>query len=397
MVETYNIPLKMRQEAFDFWHVIMLQAKDAFNACAKYLQDNRLPLSIKVVHNEVYDWMRKDFDKLPAQSIIKIYKDVISSFRSIKKNKHAKAKTPERKNLVMRLDKRLYTSLRLEGIVISTGTAHKRELVPFNLFPRAEFMLKEYMTHDPTLFERDGVMYLSIPFEVPEKPTQNDNCIGVDLGMRQFFVTSEGKSFKDSKYLEKRRKVRYLKDRLKAKKTKSAKRHLKKLKRKEHNMSKDMCYRATDKLLKSTDASFLVFEDLTKIKQNTSKNEGGYKRKKHNSAMSQVPYYLFRMIVAYKAQLVGKQVETVSPVNTSKKDSRTGKLDGVRNGRRYVCSDGVVLDADWNAALNIGKRAKHPISSSVPYDGALTPLMGRPQSTGQSFVPNTGTYKPLNL
>ena len=379
MIITYNIPLMMNNDAFSYWHNQLEQAKMAFNECATYLHNSSLPLSIKTVHNNVYDWMRNKYNDLSAQSVIKIYKDVISSFKSIKCNKQFNAEIPQRKQLVMRLDKRLYSSLRLDGITIPTGQPYKRELVPFNLFPKAEFMLKNYIAHDPTIFERNGVMFLSVPFEVPEKPTQNDACIGVDLGMRQLFVTSEGKAFKDTKYLEKRRKVRYLKSKLKSVGTKSAKRHLKKIKKKERNISKDMCYRASKALIDSTEASIIVFEDLSKIKKNTSRTEEGHKRKRHNNAQSQVPYYLFRMIVTYKAQLSGKEVETVSAMYTSQIDCRTNKRDGKRQGRRYVCSDGTILDADWNAAINIGLRSKHPILSSIPYEGGIKPIVGRVQ------------------
>ena len=377
MIITYNIPLNMSTDAFSYWHNQLEEAKLAFDECAEYLHANSIPLSIKLVHDNVYDWMRNKYNNLSAQSVIKIYKDVISAFKAIKSNKHYNAEIPQRKQLVMRLDKRLYTSLRLDGITIPTGQPYKRELVPFILFPQAEFMLKNYIAHDPTIFERNNTMFLSVPFEVPEKPMQNDVCIGVDLGMRQLFVTSEGKSFRDAKYLSNRRKVRHLKDKLKSTNTKSSKKHLKKLKRSERNMSKDMCYRASKELINSTNASIIVFEDLSKIKKNTSKTEEGYKRKRHNNAQSQVPYYLFRQIVTYKAQLAGKQVETVSAMYTSQIDSRTNKRDGERRGRRYICSDGTILDADWNAAINIGLRSKHPILSSVPYEGAVKPIMGR--------------------
>jgi IS605 OrfB family transposase len=120
-------------------------------------------------------------------------------------------------------------------------------------------------------------------------------------------------------------------------------------------------------------------EDLTKIKTKTSKTKEGFKRTKHNNAISQIPFFLFKERLTNKAQLVGKRVETVSPAYTSQTDSRTNKRDGIRQGCRYYCSDGVVLDADYNAAVNIALRANHPLSSSEP------PLSGRVLSTTQSL------------
>ena len=91
--------------------------------------------------------------------------------------------------------------------------------------------------------------------------------------------------------------------------------------------------------------------------------------------ISQVPFYMFKSILSYKAQLIGKRVETVSPVYTSQTDCTTGKRDGIRKGCRYYSSQGYVLDADWNAAVNIANR-KHPTPFKLPIDGKLN-FVGR--------------------
>ena len=254
----------------------------------------------------------------------------------------------------------------------------------FITYPQVEKMFNFYVPKDPLLFIRDSRVFLSVPFEALEQPITNDISIGVDMGVKRLFVTSEGNAFKDTQYLSERRKVRYLKSKLQEKKSKSAKRHLKKLRRRERHLSNDMCHRATNALLNSTDASIIVLEDLSKIKQSTSKTKEGYKRKKHNNMLSQVPFYQFKEMLTYKAQLRGKRVETVSPTYTSQTDSRSNKRDGIRQGCRYICSDGIVLDADWNASVNIAKRGNHPTSIVLPIDGGLTTLVGREQSTSQS-------------
>ena len=123
---------------------------------------------------------------------------------------------------------------------------------------------------------------------------------------------------------------------------------------------------------------------LTKIKKNTSRTSEGFKRVKHNNALSQVPFYEFKRILTYTAPLSGKQVETVSPMYTSQMDCRTNNRDGERRGRRYICADGVVFDSDWNASINIGQRSNHPVSSSLPIEGQLVILTGRELSTSLS-------------
>jgi IS605 OrfB family transposase len=210
--------------------------------------------------------------------------------------------------------------------------------------------------------------------------------------MRRLFVTSDGMAFRDKIYLRKRRQVRYMKRCLQSKGTKSAKQRLKKKARKENHMCKDMCYRAIKALLNSTDAPVLVMEDLKQIKQNTSrrkKKDGseGMKRKKHNNAFHQVPIRMFRELLTYKAQLARRRVETVEPAYTSQTDSRTGQCDGIRKGCRYHCADGLVLDADWNAAVNIARKSSRPVSNQLPVDGGIRFLSGRPHVSR----PNVGT------
>ena len=152
-----------------------------------------------------------------------------------------------------------------------------------------------------------------------------------------------------------------------------------------------MCHRATNALLRSTDASIIVLEDLTKIKKKTSKTKDGYKRIKHNNMLGQVPFYLFKKILTYKATLVGKQVVSVSPMYTSQTDCRSNKRDGKRLGCRYYCSDGVVFDADYNASVNIAQKSNHPLSNVLPIDGTLIFLNGRELSTSQS----SGTFSSM--
>ena len=365
----------MSKETKLHWLNLLVQSRDAFNFCAKIAIEEKIPYNIKMFHNTMYNRIREKFPLIPAQGAIKIYKEVLSAVRSIKSNKHKNPQTPQRKNLSLHLDKRMYSRLSSEGIALSTATNGKREFCTFMLYNKVKELFASYTFADPLIFAKNDRLFLSVPFEVPSAPCADETSIGVDMGMKRLFVTSEGNAYIDKSYLAKRRKLRYLKRCLQSKGTKSAKRHLCKLRVKERNLSKDMIERSTTALLQSTKASIIVLEDLKKLKRNTSKSKEGHKRKRHNNAISQVPFYRFKEVLTHKAQLVGKRVETVSPYNTSKIDSRTNKLDGKRQGCRYYCSDGVVLDADWNASVNIAKRGNHPYMEILPQDGRIKHLI----------------------
>ena len=73
----------------------------------------------------------------------------------------------------------------------------------------------------------------------------------------------------------------------------------------------------------------------------------------------------------------GSAVVLVNPAYTSQIDSRTGCLDGKRQGDRFYCSDGVVLQADQNAARNVLARLSDPeIERFMPYRAGEGDLAG---------------------
>lgn len=380
-IKTYNIKITGDNDLTQYWITLLETTKEAYNYCANMIKENNIPLSLVSIHNNCYNTLRQNFNTLPSQTIIRIQKEVLAAYKSKKSNKQ-NGSHPQKHNLSMTLDKRLYSNFTSEGISVVSDIQNKRKRFTFKLYPKISEMFQSASAKDPLIFVRNNELYLSIPFEVQHRMLNNDNCIGVDMGVKRLFTTSEGNAFKDKTYLKNRRKIRYLKRILQSKKTNSAKRHLKSLRKREHHLSKDMCHRACNTLLSSTNASYIILEDLTKIKKSTSKSASGYKRTRHNNMLSQVPFYMFKDILTYKATLAGKQVVSVSPQYTSQTDCRSNKRDGNRVGCRYYCSDGVVFDADWNASVNIAQKSNHPLSNDcLPLDGKLHILNGREMST----------------
>lgn len=384
---TYNAEMVFpSDECRSHFMELLEQTRNAYNECAKIIYDSGIPLDIKSVHNAVYSHIRNGYPKLTSNAVIAIYRDVMGAIRSIKSNKHEDAKIPEKTHLNHKLNRYLYNRLTAEGIWLTTNTKRIRSHITFKTYPRLQDMFQRYVPGDPTIFLRNGKFYMSIPFKGQESPLKNDTCIGVDMGERRFAITSDGLMLNDKEYNARRRKIRYLKRCLQKKGTKSASRHKRKLSRKEQNQSTDMCNHIANAIIASTTASIIVIEDLSNIKKKTSKSNEGFKKKSHNRRISQIPFYKFKQILSYKALLNGKRVETVSPFMTSQTDCTTGKKDGVRKNRRFYCKNGTVLDADWNAAINIARKSKHPSSFKTPLDGALRTWKAGCKSTTQSYI-----------
>jgi len=329
--------------------------KFVFNFASKE-QFSESKIVPKILHSKVYNNIRKQYPKITSQVIIRSLNECISSYRSVKSNKHKIKKPIEKKNLSMRLDKRLYSIPNKSSIRITT--ANKRQTFEFTIYPRLKELLEKYSYQDPLIYEDNVNIYISLSFENKHPQLKPKLAMGVDLGIRRSAATSEGKLIIDKSFNERKRRLRHQKDILKSKGTKSARRKLRySLKRKEHNQNKNQTHLITNSILK-TKADIIVLENLKGIKAKKNK----YQNKR---SISQVPMFELRRIITYKAQNQGKTVLLVCPYNTSKTDSVTGKVEGERRGCRFYSKvNGLIYDADINAAINIAKLSKHPISQT---------------------------------
>jgi IS605 OrfB family transposase len=186
-------------------------------------------------------------------------------------------------------------------------------------------------------------------------------CLGVDLGIRRVAALSDGRLLIDRKFNSDKRKLRFIKRKLQSNGSKSAKRHLKKLRRKERNKNKNQTHLIANFIL-NTKCNIIALECLKGIKTKKHKNQ-------NKNAISQIPLYELRRVIEYKAINMGKHICLVSPTYTSQIDSVTGIREGERRGCRFYAKNGLVYDADINAAINIARRSKHPISQGNLLDG----------------------------
>ena len=382
---TYNTQLYVTPEIFDFWKNILTQQHDCVNYTVKYILENNLELKIKPVHHELYYISRKIFPKLSSQMVTKCEQEAISLIKTIRsqaKTLHQEIPTEITKTKYsLRLDKCLYSKLSEGSIKLISNTPNHRDQLNFYVYPKLHEIFSRYKTSDPLIFIREDKLYLAVSFDIPEPTIKNDKVLGIDLGCKRLVTTSNGQIIDNKKAKARKRQIRYLKRILKSKKRYQ---HLKKLSRKERNFNKNYTHWITNQILKLPEATY-VLEDLTNIKKSTSKTKDGHKRTSHNNRLSQVPFYLLKYILTYKAQTCGKQVVTVSPAYTSQIDCISHKKDGIRSGCRYYSKSGLIYDADWNAAINIKNRFEHPISKEMVVK-PLHYLIGRVSSITQMFT-----------
>jgi len=226
------------------------------------------------------------------------------------------------------------------------------------VYPRLKELLEKYPYQDPLIYEDHGNICIAFSFENKQEKIKQRLALGVDLGIRRSAAMSDGRLIIDRKFNGQKRKLRHLKDKLKSKGTKSSRRKLRySLRNKERNKNKNQTHLISNIVL-NTNADTICLENLKSIKRKKNKYQN-----KHS--ISQVPLYELRRVITYKAENMGKTITLVSPSYTSRRDNVSGQIEGERRGCRFYSKNGMIYDADINAAINIGKAAKLPVSQTT--------------------------------
>lgn len=359
---TYVTRLIAPKEDLDSLRKLLEYERDVFNM-ASVEQFKQKKRSIVLLHSQVYHKIRNARPEIPAQVVIRGEHACLSAYRAARTNRHRISAPHVKRRLSIRLDCRLYRVP--DPISIRVTTANGRKTFGLAIYPRLQSMLDSGKYQDPLVFEREGDLFIALTFDIaPTTLGSAKLAIGVDLGCRVTAATSDGRLIVDRQFAKEKRRLRYLKRQLQSARdqgSKSAKRHLKKLRRKEADKNRNQTHHVANAILK-TEADTIVLENLKSIK--VKKHRGQNKNR-----ISQVPLYELRRIITYKAENMGKHVLLVCPAYTSQTDCLTGKRDGERRGRRYYAKSGLVYDSDINAAVNIAKLSKLPVSQGNLLDG----------------------------
>ncbi|AHJ30830.1 transposase [Nodularia spumigena CS-584] len=183
------------------------------------------------------------------------------------------------------------------------------------------------------------------------KPT--GNTIGLDVGLKEFYTDSEGKTAPNPRFLRQGEKVLKRSQRRVSQKVKGSKnrgkarqllgkRHLKiSRQRKDHAVKLARC------VVQSND--LVAYEDL-RIK-NLVKNHGLAK------SINDASWYQFRVWIEYFAKVFKRVTVAVNPQYTSQECSSCGAVvKKSLSTRTHICQCGCVMDRDENAARNILSR-----------------------------------------
>jgi len=189
--------------------------------------------------------------------------------------------------------------------------------------------------------------------EIEELP-RNNNAIGIDLGLKDFLVTSDGEIVENHRILNKyERKLVKLQRQL-AKKQKGSNRYKKqalkiaKLHEKIRNTRTDFLHKLSSRIIKEN--QLIISEDLNV--------KGMVQNHRLAKAINDVSWSKFARMIEYKANWYGR---TYHKINRFYASSQTCNVCGYKNVdtkdlnvRKWVCPEcGTKHDRDNNAAINI--------------------------------------------
>ena len=204
---------------------------------------------------------------------------------------------------------------------------------------------------------KSGNFFLSILIELPNeevvKFNLTDEHVGIDLGVKDFVITSDGEIFENKHfYKSQEQKIAKLQRQLSKKQKGSNNRNkvrirLAKAFEKLNYQKENYIHSVVNELLKCYDVIFM--EDLNV--------KGMLKNNKLAKAIQEVGFYKFKSILVDKAFNNGKQIVFVDRFYPSSKTCSVcgyKKHDLKLNDREWICPQcGKHHDRDINAAMNI--------------------------------------------
>jgi putative transposase len=290
---------------------------------------------------------------------------VASAYAAAKSNKRpaARAFIFRRKRALFLIGKRGRDASFSKCKKLSISTIEGRKKIGFKI---PEAFQKDFFnasTFDSLNICSNGKGSLCITFEVKEPKAIIP--VGIDLGIRNALVASTKKKtlvISGNELSQKRKRIRKTKSRIQSRKsskkelgkdTRSVRRVLKSLSKKQRNKTKTFCKEAASKLCKWVPKdAVLVFENL-RIKRSSKKE---HIRKGTRRKLNAFCYDLMIQSVQNRAERDGLAIAFVNPSYTSQICNQCGLL-GSRIGSKFSCPSCSHHDcADRNASLNILSR-----------------------------------------
>ncbi|HBJ76111.1 MAG TPA: transposase [Syntrophaceae bacterium] len=313
------------------------------------------------LHNKTYSATR---EYLPSQLAVSARMKATETIKTVKARikKKQKATCPQAKQSSIRYDARSY-NVWFDRNELSLLTIEGRIRISVSV---PEYF-KQYLTWkrcSAELFIRKNKVFLNIVFSKDiSDPESSGKVVGIDRGIKKIAVTSKNQFFGGGQIKKVSKRYEKIRSALQSRGSKSAKRHLQKISKKENRFRTDANHVIAKRIVESLDSGdIIVLEKLTGIRQNVRL------RKKQRKDLHKWNFFQFEQFLAYKANARGIGIEHVDARYTSQKCSAPSCGYISRSNRQsqsiFKCKHcGFSLNADLNASRNIKQNYLDAICS----------------------------------
>lgn len=345
----------------------------------KFLSDNELRKEFTQLKKlPEYRWLNEISNNVTKQAIKDAYNAYKKFFKGQCKYPKFKSKKHSTPSFYQDTDKIQFTDTHVKVEGFSMSKRRNKQKLNWIRLCEKERIPSNCKYFNPR-FTYDGLYwYVSIGIEVDDNTTLPSNeGIGIDLGIKDLAVCSDGNTYQNINKTQKVRKIEKKKRRLQ-----------RSISRRYEKNKKGDSYCKTSNIIKREKELLKVIKRLTNIRQNylhqtTSEiikrkpsficiedlNVSGMMKNKHLSkAVQQQCFYEFRRQITYKCKwnnILLVIADRFFP--SSKLCSCCGniKKDLKLSDRIYKCECGNIIDRDFQASLNLKQYGENVLKQSV--------------------------------
>lgn len=317
------------------------------------------------LHKLAYHAAREAFPSLSSQVVVRCVSKVADAYKLDRKTQRTFKATGG-----IAYDDRILRWYVDKGEV-SIWTVGGRLRLPFVCGERQRELLKTQQGESDLVLVKGHWFLLAVCNVEEPTPREVEGVLGVDLGVVNIAVDSDGEMHSASHVNNVRYRHRRLRRKLQKRGTRSAKRRLKKLAGQERRFATNVNHVLSKRIVaKAVDTRrAIALEDLGGIRERVTV------RKPQRATLHSWSFFQLRGFISYKAQRAGVPVLLVDPRNTSRACYVCGCIDKAnrKSQDRFLCvSCGHSDNADTNAALNIRRRGEVNRPNVAPPSAAVT-------------------------
>ena len=351
-----QLTTKVKLKPTDEQRKLLLETMELYNRACNRICEIAFNANTKKqfeIHHLCYKTIREEFPSLSSQMVVRAIAKVAGQL------KREFTKHTFKPYGAIQYDSRTFSFKAVDEVSLwCVGGRQRIKMIMTGYQKKTAYESKK----QANLLFVDNQFYLLVVIDTDEEePIITDKVIGVDFGIVEIATLSDGTTFSGAIVESVRKKYSKLRASLQKRGTKSAKRKLKKISKKESRFRRDLNHQISKKIVtkaKGTNSNISI-ENLKGIRSSITVKKS--QRAKHHSwSFSQL-----REFIKYKAKLNGVTVFVVNPQYTSQTCRKCGNIS--RSNRKsqsiFKCTVcGFTDNADVNASFNIASRAVREIS-----------------------------------